>query len=350
MTDTSTAPDPTTTFGASLADHMVSLRWTADAGWSAARLGPLTDLRLSPAAMVLHYGQAIFEGMKAYRGEDDAVRLFRPEVNAARLQASARRMAMPELPVADFVAAVELLTAACADLVPAGPGRSLYLRPFMIATEAALGTRPAREHAFHVIGSPAGPYFASEYDGIRVWVEEHQPRAFPGGTGAAKCAGNYAGGMLVQQAATARGCQQVLYLDAREGRHLEELGGMNVVVVLDEPDGTTLVTPSTSDTILAGVTRDSILTLARDLGARVEERQVSFAEVEAGARSGRVSELFACGTAAVVTPVAELVRTGGSVRIGDGTPGRWTTALRDDLLGIQEGRRPDRYGWTRVVR
>lgn len=336
------------TFGSTFTSHMVAIEWS-DGAWGTAALTSFAELALSPAAMVLHYGQAVFEGMKAYRHPDGEIRLFRPAMNAARFQASARRLAMPELPVDDFVEAVELLVREDADEVPEGPGTSLYLRPFMIGTEAALGTRPAQEYLFLVIASPAGPYFASGYAGIDVWVEEDQPRAFPGGTGFAKCAGNYAGGMLMQQAASARGCQQVIYLDAREGRYLEELGGMNLVLVREGISGATLLTPAVSDTILAGITRDSVLTLARELGAAVEERQVSFEEWRKGVASGEITEAFACGTAAVVTPIRAVRSRDAEFTVGDGAPGPWTTALRDALLGIQEGALPDRFGWTRRV-
>lgn len=335
-------------FGRVFTNHMIAMSWTTD-GWERPQVRPFGKLSLSPAAMVFHYGQAIFEGLKAYRHPDGQVRLFRPELNARRLRASARRMSMPELPEQDFLDCISLLISTDGDSVPTQPGHSLYLRPFMIATEATLGTRPANEYLFLVIASPSGPYFAEGYDAITVWVSEDRPRAYPGGTGAAKCAGNYAAGMLVQQTAAEHGSEQVVFLDAREGRYLEELGGMNLFLIRRDAGRTTLVTPPLSDTILHGITRDSILTLAHDLGADVEERPVSLDEWREGAADGTITEAFACGTAAVVTPIGTVRLRGGEFVVGDGTPGPWTTRLRTELLGIQEGTADDPHNWMGAV-
>lgn len=352
MTATATGPagKPTTQlgFGRVFTDHLTSMSWTPD-GWERPQVRAFENLSLSPASMVFHYGQAIFEGLKAYRHPDGEIRLFRPELNARRLQASARRMSMPELPEQDFLDCVSLLVGADADAVPAEAGHSLYLRPFMIATEATLGTRPAQQYRYLVIASPSGPYFAQGYDAITVWVSQDHPRAHPGGTGAAKCAGNYAAGMLVQRTAAENGSDQVVFLDAREGRYLEELGGMNLFLVREHAGRTTLVTPPLSDTILHGITRDSILTLAADLGAHVEERPVSLDEWRTGSQDGSVTEAFACGTAAVVTPIGTVRSTNGEFVVGDGRPGPWSTRLRAELLGIQEGTAPDRHGWMRTL-
>ncbi|MBB3087881.1 branched-chain amino acid aminotransferase [Nocardioides albus] len=344
-----TAPAGELGFGQVFTPHMTAMRWTPD-GWERPTLRDFEDLALSPATMVFHYGQAIFEGMKAYRHPDGAVRLFRPERNASRLATSARRMAMPELPEADFVEAVSMLVDADREHVPAEPGHSLYLRPFTIATEATLGTRPAREYLFLVIASPSGPYFTAGFDAITVWVSEDHPRAHPGGTGYAKCAGNYAAGMLVQQVAAEHGAEQVVFLDAREGRWLEELGGMNLFLVREVDGRPTLVTPPVSDTLLEGITRSSLITLADDLGLRVEERPVSLEEWRAGAADGTVTEAFACGTAAVVTAIGTVRTQAADFVVGDGRPGLWTTRLRDALLGIQEGTAHDHNGWMRTVR
>lgn len=299
--------------------------------------------------MVLHYGQAIFEGLKAYRHPDGAVRLFRPGLNARRLRSSARRMSMPELPDDSFLEAISLLVGADAESIPTGPGYSLYLRPFMIATEATLGTRPAERYLFLVIASPSGPYFAKGFDAITVSLSHDHPRAYPGGTGAAKCAGNYAGGMIAQRAALADGSDQVVFLDAREGRYLEELGGMNLFLVRERAGSVTVLTPPLSDTILNGVTRASILSLASELGAEVEERPVTWEEWRAGSADGTITEAFACGTAAAITPIGTVRDQRGSFVLGDGRPGPWSTRLRAELLGIQEGAITDRHGWMHTV-
>jgi branched-chain amino acid aminotransferase len=335
-------------FGRVFTDHMIAMSWTPD-GWEPPQVRRFQNLSLSPAAMVFHYGQAVFEGLKAYRHPDGQVRLFRPERNAARLAASARRMSMPELAEQQFLDSVALLVTADADQIPTGPGHSLYLRPFMIATEVTLGTRPAQQYLFLVIASPSGPYFAHGFEAITVWVSEDHPRAYPGGTGAAKCAGNYAAGMIVQQTAAENGSEQVVFLDARESRYLEELGGMNLFLVREDAGRPTLVTPPLSDTILHGITRDSIVTLARDLGATVEERPVSLDEWRRGSQDGTVTEAFACGTAAVVTPIGTVRTRDGDFVVGGGTPGPWSTRLRTELLAIQEGDRPDPYGWMRTL-
>ncbi|WP_020392084.1 branched-chain amino acid aminotransferase [Kribbella catacumbae] len=348
-TTSATSPSTGLGFGRVFTDHLTSMSWTPG-GWERPQVRRFHNLSLSPATMVLHYGQAIFEGLKAYPHADGEIRLFRPELNARRFQLSAERMAMPELPVDDFLECVSLLVSTDRAQVPDRPGHSLYLRPLMIATEVTLGTRPAEEYLFLVIGSPSGPYFAGDFPAITVWVSEDLPRAHPGGTGNAKCAGNYAAGMAVQRSAAAHGADQVVFLDAREHRYLEELGGMNLFLVRDDPGGTTLVTPPLSDTILHGITRASILTLAADLGLRVEERPVTLAEWRDGSRKGSVVESFACGTAAVVTPIGRVRDAAGEFVIGDGTPGRWSTRLRTELLAIQKGTAPDRHGWMRPVR
>ncbi|MDL9978668.1 branched-chain amino acid aminotransferase [Microbacterium candidum] len=333
-------------FGVAFAPATVTARWTVADGWSELRLDPLSDLSLSPATMIFHYGQAIFEGLKAYRSAAGDVRLFRPERNAARFQASARRMSMPELPQETFVAAAELLVDAQREQVPVEAGHSLYLRPFMIATEATLGTRPANEYLFSIIASPSGPYFSGGFDAITVWATHDYVRAAPGGTGAAKCAGNYAGGMIAQRVAAEHGCDQVVFLDAIERRYLEELGGMNIFLVVDEGGGPTLVTPPTSDTILDGITRASLLELAPDLGLTTAERRVDLAEWESGALAGTVLEAFACGTAAVVTPIGRVRHRDGEFTVGDGCAGQWSARLRERLLGIQEGVVEDTRGWV----
>ncbi len=331
-------------FGKHFTDHMAMATWTVGNGWHDAQIRPYGPLQLDPSAAVLHYAQEIFEGLKAYRHAYGSIWAFRPDQNAARFQRSARRLALPELPVEDFVGAVRALVAADAEWVPEpGAGEaSLYLRPFMFASEAFLGVRPAAEVTFAVIASPAGPYFSGGVSPVSIWLSNQYTRAAPGGTGAAKCGGNYAAGLAPQVEAIERGCDQVCFLDAVEHRWVEELGGMNLYFVMD--DGS-VVTPELTGTILEGVTRDSILTLLDDQGHKVEERRVGVEEWQQGTRSGRIREVFACGTAAVVTPVGRLVAADGEWAVGEGGTGEVTARVRQALLDVQYGRVEDRYGW-----
>jgi branched-chain amino acid aminotransferase len=333
-------------FGLAFTDHMARIDWSAGEGWSGRRIVPYGPITLDPAASVLHYAQEIFEGLKAYRHADGSIWTFRATANAERFTRSARRLALPELDVADFLGAIETLVRVDREWVPSGEETSLYLRPFMFAAEPFIGVRPSHRVEFYAIASPVGSYFASGVAPVSIWVEHSTHRAGPGGTGAAKCGGNYAGSMAAQEHAYARGCEQVLYLDAVTGQHLEELGGMNIMVVFD--DGS-VATPPTSGTILEGVTRSSILQLLADRGTGVVERPVSLAEVVDGARSGRVREVFACGTAAVMTPVGRLVGEDFEVQVADGGPGELTMSVRQELTDIQYGRAEDRHGWTRRV-
>jgi branched-chain amino acid aminotransferase len=329
-------------FGLHFTDHMVSSSWDATAGWHETRLERLRPLTLHPATSVLHYGQAVIEGLKAYRHEDGSVWAFRPEQNAARLQRSCRRIALPELPVEVFLEALESLVSVDRDWVPSGGESSLYLRPFVFATDPSLANQPSASAEFHLLASPAGDYFAGGVAPISVWVSTAYVRAAPGGTGAAKFAGNYAAGFAAQAEGVRHGCDQVLFLDAVEHRWLEELGGMNVMAVL--ADGT-LVTSPTSGSILEGVTRDSLLQVGSDLGLRVVERPLALEELESGAASGQVAELFACGTAAVVTPIGSLVHGDSVIRFADGGTGPVTARLRRTLLDLQYGRSPDPHAW-----
>ncbi|PPK98572.1 branched-chain amino acid aminotransferase [Kineococcus xinjiangensis] len=331
-------------FGNHFTDHMATATWTADAGWHDDAVVPYAPLTLDPAAAVLHYAQEIFEGLKAYRHGDGSVWAFRPEANAARLARSARRLALPELPEAAFLASVEQLVRADEAWVPTGGESSLYLRPFMIATEAFLGVRPAREVRYLVIASPAGSYFSGGLKPVSIWLSEDYTRAAPGGTGAAKCGGNYAASLLPQQEAVAQGCDQVCFLDAAEHRWVEELGGMNLYFVHD--DGS-IVTPALSGSILEGITRSSILQLAADAGRKVEERRIGIDEWREGVQSGRITEVFACGTAAVVTPVGRLVSREGELVHGGGEIGEVTQSIRTALLDLQYGRAEDTHGWMR---
>lgn len=329
-------------FGKNFSDHMVSIDWSEEQGWHNATVGPRGPIALDPAASVLHYAQEIFEGLKAYRTADGGIALFRPEANAERFNASARRLAMPELPEDLFVAAVKELVAADADWFPTVEGGSLYLRPFMIATEAFLGVRPAKEYKFLVIASPAGNYFKSGAPAVSIWVSDYT-RAAPGGTGAAKCGGNYAASLVPTAEAFERGHDQVLFLDAAEHKWIEELGGMNLFFVF--ADGS-ILTPPLSGTILAGITRSSLLDLAREEGLRVREERYSLDQWRADAASGDLVEAFACGTAAVVTPVGKVADRSGEFVIGSGGPGQLTGKLKARLVAIQRGEAPDTHGWV----
>ncbi|MDP3714658.1 MAG: branched-chain amino acid aminotransferase [Mycobacteriales bacterium] len=329
-------------FGRLHTDHMVTAHWSADKGWYDGRLHPYGPFVLDPSTNFMHYGQSIFEGMKAYKLEDGTVTLFRPRENAARFNLSAQRLALPTIEEDDFLAAVELLVRTDHEWIPTADGASLYLRPFMMGTEVGLGVRPSADALFSVLALPSGNYFAGGIRPLKLWLAEDSSRAAPGGTGEAKCAGNYAASLVAQQAAIARGCDQVVFLDAVERRWVEELGGMNLFFVY--ADGR-IATPALSGTILRGVTRNSIITLARDAGHEVEERRVAVDEWREGVTSGEITEVFACGTAAVVTPVGELHWTGGSVATkAEGLEGV-TASLRQRLLDIQYGRAEDPYGW-----
>lgn len=333
-------------FGRSFTDHMAIVNYSADRGWYDAKVTARGPLSLDPATAVLHYAQEIFEGLKAYRLADGTPALFRPDANARRFRESAARMAMAPLPEQVFLDSIDALVRADAAWIPEIPGGALYLRPFQFASEVFLGVKPASEYLYLVIASPAGGYFKSGAPSITLWVSEDYTRAAPGGTGAAKCGGNYAGSLVAQAEATAEGCDQVVFLDAVERRYVEELGGMNLFFVFD--DGS-IVTPELTGTILPGITRESLIVLARDAGHDVREARYSIEEWEADAKSGKLRETFACGTAAVVTPVGAVRSRTRDFRIGNGGPGEVTEALRDRLVGIQRGTAPDPHGWVRRI-
>ncbi|GAB3760361.1 branched-chain amino acid aminotransferase [Microlunatus parietis] len=333
-------------FGSNFTDHMAVATWTADQGWHEAGIVPYGPFSLDPASAVLHYAQEIFEGLKAYHHADGSVWLFRPERNAARFHRSAVRLALPPLPEEDFLASIEALVAADRAWVPTLEEQSLYLRPFMFASEVFLGVRPAARVTYSCIASPAGAYFSSGVKPVKIWVSTSYTRAAPGGTGAAKCGGNYAASLIAQAEAAENGCEQVVFADAAEHTWLEELGGMNVYLVTADDQ---LLTPELSGTILEGVTRESILILAKDHGLTPVERKISLAEVLEGVGSGAIKEVFACGTAAVITPIAELKDADGSHRVGIGEAGEVTAAIRSALLDIQYGRAEDTHNWLRRV-
>ncbi|MDZ7587996.1 MAG: branched-chain amino acid aminotransferase [Parasphingorhabdus sp.] len=330
-------------FGTVFTDHMARVHYSAERGWHDAAIVPRAPLTLDPATSVLHYAQEIFEGMKAYRLADGAMALFRPDANAARFQASAERMAMPSLPAEMFMAAVAGLVDVDRDWMPSMDGGALYLRPFMFASEAFLGVRPAKEYLFLVIASPVGAYFKGAPSAITIWVSDDYTRAARGGTGAAKCGGNYAASLTAQAQGIEHGCDQVVFLDAVERRWVEELGGMNLFFAM--ADGS-LVTPPLSGTILPGITRDSLIMLARDEGMEVVERPYAIDEWEADAKNGTLRETFACGTAAVVTAVGKVRSANGEFQIGSGGPGQLTERLRQRLVAIQRGNIADPHDWV----
>jgi branched-chain amino acid aminotransferase len=332
-------------FGAHFSDHMFTVEWTPDGGWHDARIEPYGPVQLDPATAVLHYAQEIFEGMKAYRHADGSIWSFRPEENAARMVRSSRRLALPVLDVDDFVQAVDALVSVDRRWVPDPAGeKSLYIRPFMFGSDKFLGVRPAEHVTFMVICSPAGAYFKGGVKPVTLWLSEEYTRAGRGGMGAAKTGGNYASSQIAQQQATSDGCDQVVFLDAQEGRYVEELGGMNMYFVY--ADGH-IVTPATG-TILEGITRASIIELAGKMGHQVEERKFSIDEWREGVATGEITEIFACGTAAVVTPVGALKWQGGSVGISE-PESRVALEIRQALVDVQYGRADDTFGWMHRI-
>lgn len=336
-------------FGQAFTDHMITLRWTAGRGWHDGKLEPYGPFLLDPATQVFHYGQELFEGLKAYRQSSGSIVMFRPQANAARFNAGARRMAMPELPEETFLRALELLVTTDKGWIPEGEGNSLYLRPFMIATGRGLGVNhPSAEYLFCVIASPAAAYFGASST-VRVWLSEDYTRAAPGGTGAVKCGGNYAAAFAAQQQAVDKDCDQVVWLDAAEHKYVEEMGGMNLFFVRGSGASATITTPGLTGTLLPGITRDSLLRLAPTLGITADEGRISVERWRADSATGDLTEVFACGTAAVITPVGAVDSASGGWTIGDGTPGPVTQRLKSELIGIQYGHKPDPFGWIYKV-
>ena len=333
-------------FGKYFTDHMVTIDWNPEQGWHDATVGPYGPISLDPATSVLHYSQEIFEGLKAYRQQDGTIASFRPEANAARFRRSAVRMAMPELPDELFVESLRQLVAVDARWVPSAADESLYLRPFMIATGVGLGVNaPSNAYRYILIASPAGSYFPSGVRPVKVWLCAEYVRAAPGGTGFAKTGGNYAAAFLAQAQAVEQGCDQVVWLDAVERRWVEEMGGMNLFFVFGER----LVTPELTGSLLPGVTRSSLIDLADQLGYTVEERRISTEEWEKKAATGELTEVFACGTAAVITPVGSAKSADGEFTIAGGEPGPVTMRLREHLTAVQHGTEADSHGWMTAL-
>jgi branched-chain amino acid aminotransferase len=333
-------------FGRHFTDHMVSIRFEEERGWFDACVVPYGPITLDPATNFIHYGQSIFEGMKAYKHADGHIRTFRPLKNAQRFRSSARRLAMPEMPAELFIDSLVELARIDHAWVPSDPEKSLYLRPFMFSTEVGLGVKPADQYQYLLIASPAGAYFPRGVAPVSVWLTPDYVRAAVGGTGEAKCAGNYAASLIAQAEASLHGCDQVVWLDAKEHEWVEEMGGMNLFFVFGTGDAARLVTPPLTGSLLPGVTRDSILIMAQqDHGIPVSEEPISVAQWKQGCESGEISEVFACGTAAVVTPVGEVKSRVGAWTVGDGGAGPITMRLRNALLQLQSGQVPDKHAW-----
>ena len=336
-------------FGHTFSEHMISISWNEKEGWHDARLAPYGPVSLDPATSYLHYAQGIFEGLKAFRQQDGGIAVFRPDAHAARFRRSARRLVLPELPEEVFVEAIELLIRHDHMWVPSAPEQSYYLRPFMFATDVGLGVHAGAEVTFLLIGSPSGSYFPRGVKPVSVWLSEDYTRAAPGGTGEAKTGGNYAGSLIAQVQAAREGCDNVVWLDAADHAYVEEMGGMNLAFVFGSGERARLVTPALTGTLLPGITRDSLLTIARDLGYGAEERRVSVEEWRKGNADGTITEAFACGTAAVITPIGEVKSAHGGWKVRDGEPGPVSMQLRKALVDIQRGAAPDPHGWRHRV-
>ena len=335
-------------FGRIFTDHMVVIPYR-NGKWQQGELKAYGPLMLDPSASSLHYGQAIFEGYKAFAQPDGSIKTFRPEQNAERFNRSAARLAMPAIPVELFLEAGDALIAQDRNWVPKNTGESLYMRPLMIATDPYLGVRPSEEYLFVLFASPAGAYFPKGVKPVTVWISEDFVRAAPGGTGEAKCAGNYAASLMAQSQAQEKGCDQVVWLDAVHREYIEEMGGMNLFFVYKDGEKVTVVTPELTGTLLPGITRRSLLEMAKDLGYATEERKLSVQQWRDDIASGRMTEVFACGTAAVITPVGVAKANGFEMTINNNENGAVTLALREALLGLQHGTAPDTHGWMHKV-
>jgi branched-chain amino acid aminotransferase len=332
-------------FGHTFTDRMFLMEYAAGRGWHSPRIQPYGPFTLDPAALVFHYAQEIFEGLKAFRRPDGSIALFRPQDNIARFNLSARRLCMPEVDEAFFLKALKELIRLEADWVPRSEGTSLYIRPTMIATQPVLGVKPSDEYYCYIILSPVGPYYQGGFKPVRIWITDHYVRSAPGGMGAAKTGGNYAASLLAAREAAQKGFDQVLWLDAVHRKYVEEVGSMNICFVYDGK----IVTSPLQGTILDGITRRSILTLAREMGIIIEERALSVEEIIQGAESGRLSEAFGTGTAAVVSPVGQFTYREHTVSLDHGRPGPLTLKLFGALTGIQYGRLPDPHGWIELL-
>ncbi len=339
-------PEAELGFGKFFSDHLFAMDYSPEKGWFDARIQPYAPFQMDPAAGVFHYGQAMFEGSKAFRGDDGRIRMFRPEMHAKRMALGAPRLCMPTPTEAQMSEAVKALVKVDSDWVPKSEGTSLYLRPTLIGTEGFLGVRPATKYLYFVIASPAGSYFGGKgLKAVRIWVETHDVRAPRGGLGATKAGANYAASLLSAMKAKKEGFDQVLWLDGKDHEFVEEVGTMNVCFLI----GNSLVTPPLSDSILAGVTRDSVLVLAKEQGLSVEERPISIKEIKAAHQSGTLKEVFGTGTAAVISPVGELAFVGEKLIINGGKPGPLAQKLFEDIGAIQRGVKADKHGWLQTI-
>lgn len=332
-------------FGRVFTDHMALAEWTDTGGWSDPRVVPYGNFSLDPAAAVLHYGQEIFDGMKAFRAADGRVQLFRADRHSRRLAEGAPRLCMPAVDPELTMALLLALVGVDRDWVPRAPGTSLYIRPTLIATEPFLGVRPSKRYTFFIIASPVGAYHGAGFAPAKIWIEDRYVRAAPGGLGAVKAGANYAASLLAATEAQQRGYDQVLWTDAVEHRHLEEVGTMNLCTVI----GDELITPALDGTILSGVTRDAVLTLARAWGIRTSERSLTVDELIGAQRNGTLREVFGCGTAAVITPVGQLGWKSETLLVNGGEPGALAKRLFAAITDVQYGRSPDTHGWMTTV-
>ncbi len=328
-------------FGRIFTDHMFIMNYTEGKGWHDARVVPYAPVVLDPSALVFHYAQECFEGMKAYRRKDGGVQLFRPEKNAQRMLSTHDRLCIPPIPEEDFVQAVKALVEVDADWVPHSEGTSLYIRPFTIATEAVLGVKAAAEYQFIIIASPSGAYYAEGINPVRIYVEDQYTRAAPGGTGYIKCGGNYAASIIASEKAHKLGFSQVLWLDGVERKYVEEVGSMNIFFKIDGE----IYTAPTCGTVLPGITRMSCIELMKEWGYQVNETRLAITDLMQAAKEGKLEEVFGTGTAAVISPVGELVYEDQSAIINGGKIGELTHKLYDTLTGIQWGTLPDEHGW-----
>lgn len=333
-------------FGTYFTDHMFMMDYTEGVGWHDARIVPYAPIAMDPATMVLHYAQETFEGLKAYRNPKGEITLFRPEMNARRMINSNKRICMAELPEDMFVEAVEAIVKYEQDWIPTAKDTSLYIRPFMFASEASVGVHPAKSYTFVIILSPVGSYYPEGVNPVKIWVEDEYVRAVKGGTGFTKCGGNYAASIAAQVKAESHGYTQVLWLDGVHRKYVEEVGTMNVMFLIDD----TVVTAPLEGSVLPGVTRDSIIHILKDWGYKVEERELSIDELMETGRNGKLKEAFGTGTAAVISPVGQLYYKGEEIVINDFKTGELTQKLYDTLTGIQWGRLEDKYGWVRYIK
>lgn len=333
-------------FGTYFTDHMFMMDYTEGVGWHDARIVPYAPIAMDPATMVLHYAQETFEGLKAYRNPKGEITLFRPEMNARRMINSNKRICMAELPKDMFVEAVEAIVKYEQDWIPTAKDTSLYIRPFMFASEASVGVHPAKSYTFVIILSPVGSYYPEGVNPVKIWVEDEYVRAVKGGTGFTKCGGNYAASIAAQVKAESHGYTQVLWLDGVHRKYVEEVGTMNVMFLIDD----TVVTAPLEGSVLPGVTRDSIIHILKDWGYKVEERELSIDELMEAGRNGKLKEAFGTGTAAVISPVGQLYYKGEEIVINDFKTGELTQKLYDTLTGIQWGRLEDKYGWVRYIK